>query len=180
MKVSASLCQQIEDDIWGWIKQFVMAPNEFYHYRFPPCPFARGAVNANAVDVRVWQSGNVREFIQDGAVQMRECPSLSTRIMTFPPNTEFRWGLSEYVESLNTELVATDVFLNTGLAKTTCSRYPGPSTDPYFVVIANSMAAVLAGAKSLMKTPYYQDWPTAHYGLVVERRERMARKYGLE
>lgn len=180
MKATNSLYEHIEDDIWTWINEFVMAPNAFYDNRFPPCPFARGAVNAGAVDVRVWQSGDVQEFISEGAVQMRDCPSLSTRIMTFPPKTQYLWGLSDYVESLNTDLVATDVFLNTGLAKTTCSRYPGPSADPYFVVIANSLAAVLAGARSLTKTPFYRDWPTAHYALVVERRERMARKYGFQ
>jgi hypothetical protein len=180
MSAIDSIYQQIEDDIWTWMKEFVTARNEFYNYKFAPCPFARQAVIAKTVDVRVWQSGNICEFIKAGAVQMRECPSLTTRVMAFPPKTQFHWGLSDYVESLNIELVPTNVFLNTGVAKTTTSRYPGSRTDPYFIVIANSLAAVLSGAKSLMKTDYYKNWPAAHYALVVERRERMARKYGLQ
>lgn len=175
-----SISQQIEDDIWAWINEFVTVRNEFYNHKFPPCPFARAAVTAKTADVRVWQSGNVREFIKEGAIEMRECASLTTRVMAFPPKTQFHWGLSDYVESLNIDLIPTNVFLNTGLAKTTTSRYPGSNKDPYFIVIANSLAAVLSGAKSLMKTNYYQDWPPAHYALVVERRERMARIYGFK
>jgi len=37
---------------------------------------------------------------------------------------------------------------------------------------------VLSGAKSLAKTDYYKNWPAAHYAHVVERRARMAKKYG--
>jgi hypothetical protein len=171
--------QAVEEDIWAWIKEFVTAPNEFYDYKFPPCPFARQAVLAKTVDVQVWQSGKVREFIRDNAIRMRDSQSLTTRVMAFPPQTRFQWGINDYVEALNAEMVSTNVFLNTGVAKTTQSRYPGsPSKEPYFIVIANSLDAVLSGAKSLAKTDYYKNWPAAHYAHVVERRERMAKKYG--
>jgi hypothetical protein len=83
------------------------------------------------------------------------------------------------VESLNAEMISSNVFLNTGVAKTTKSRYPGsPSKEPYFIVIANSLDAVMSGADSLMKTDYYKNWPAAHYVHVVERRARMAKQFG--
>ena len=59
--------QQVEQDIWAWISDFVTAKNEFYNYKFAPCPYARQAVVSKTVDVQVWQFGNVREFIKDNA-----------------------------------------------------------------------------------------------------------------
>jgi hypothetical protein len=44
-------------------------------------------------------------------------------------------------------------------------------------VIANSLAAVLTGSESLMKTDYYKNWPADHFALVVERRARMAKQF---
>jgi hypothetical protein len=170
---------EIEQDIWAWIHEFVTAPNAFYDHKFAPCPYARQAVKVGTVDVRVWREGDVREFILRHAVDMRENPRLTTRVMAFPPKTRFQWGLSDYVEGLNAELIPTNVFLNTGEAKTTHSRYPGSSaSDPYFIVVANSLDAVLAGSEALQKTDYYKNWPAEHYALVVERRARMARQFG--
>ncbi len=179
MSTTDSLHEQIEQDIWNWINEFVTASNEFYKFKFAPCPYARTAVLQNKVDVKIWESGDIRQFIREGAVDMRESPQLTTRVMTFPPKTRFLWGINDYVEQLNVELVPTNVFLNTGVARTTQSRYSG-STDPYFIVIANSLAAVLAGAESLAKSDYYQDWPADHYAHVVERRARMAKHFGIK
>jgi hypothetical protein len=179
MSVIDSSYQVVEDDIWTWIHEFVTTPNEFYNFKFAPCPYARQAVLNKTVDVQVWESGDVRRFIRDSALQMRESPTLTTRVMAFPPKTQYLWGLNDYVEELNVELVPSNVFLNTGVAKSTKSRFPGSlSKDPYFIVIANSLAAVLAGAESLAKSNYYQNWPAAHYAHVVERRARLATKYG--
>jgi len=170
---------QIEQDIWAWIHEFVTTPNEFYDYKFSPCPFARQAVQTKKVDVRAWQSGNVREFIKDNATAMREEPSLTTRVMAFPPMVRFQWGINDYVEALNVEMISSNVFLNAGVAKSTKIRYPGSrSKDPYFIVIANSLDAVMSGAEMLAKTDYYKNWPAEHYAHVVERRARMARQYG--
>ncbi len=179
MSTIDSAYQVVEDDIWTWIHDFVTAPSEFYNFKFAPCPYARQAVQNKMVDVQVWQTGDVRQFIRAQAIQMREASHLTTRVMAFPPKTRFLWGLNDYVEELNVELVSTNVFLNTGVAKTTKSRFPGSaSKDPYFIVIANSLAAVLAGAESLAKSNYYENWPAAHYAHVVERRARLAKKYG--
>jgi hypothetical protein len=130
------------------------------------------------VDVVAWHSGDVRRFIREKGLGMRDAPNLTTRVMAFPPRTQFAWGISEFVEELNTELIPDNVFLNTGIAKTTRSRYPGSADNPYFIVVANSLAAVLDGAESLAKSAYYKDWPRSHYEIVVERRARMAKRYG--
>jgi hypothetical protein len=173
--------QVVEQEIWAWINDFVTKPNAFYNFKFAPCPYAKQAVLAGKVDVQVWPGGDVRQFIRDAAISMRQSPLLTTRVMAFPPKVRFQWGMNDYVEELNSELVPSNVFLNTGVARGTISRYPGsPSSDPYFIVIANSLAAVLSGAESLAKSNYYQDWPAAHYAHVVERRARMAQQYGIK
>ena len=83
-----------------------------------------------------------------------------------------------FCTSLNTELIRDNVFLNTGVAKTSTSRYPGSNGKPYFIIVANSLDAVLKGSESLQRTDYYEDWPKTHFDIVVVRRERMARLYG--
>lgn len=173
-----SIQDEIEQDLWAWIRDFVTVANEFYDYKFPPCPYARGALLGETVDVAAWQSGDLRRFIRDQAIGLRDAPKLTTRVMAFPPRTQWAWGLSEYVETLNAELIPDDVFLNTGVAKTTSSRYPGSAGSPYFIVVANSLRPVLKGADSLRRTDYYKDWPRSHYEIVVERRARLAQRYG--
>jgi hypothetical protein len=173
-----SLQEEIEQDLWKWINEFVTVPNEFYDDKFAPCPYALKAVKSKAVDVAVWESGDVRAFIREKAVGMRDAPHLTTRVMGFPPRTQHAWGISEFVEELNRELIPHNVFLNTGIAKTATSRYPNSQNNPYFIVVANSLAAVLDGAESLAKSNYYKDWPKGHYEIVVERRARMAKLYG--
>nr|AYM54393.1 hypothetical protein [Phaselicystis flava] len=174
-----ALRRQVEGDVWKWIHEFVATPNEFYNFRFPPCPYARQAVLQEKVDVLVYTSGNVRAFIKAGAIGMRDSEKIGTRVMAFPPKTKLQFGLSDFVESLNADLIKDDVFLNTGYAKTSVSRYPSsPPGEPYFVVIANSLAPVLAGCESLKRTDYYKNWPAEHFGIVVDRRARMARQFG--
>ncbi len=175
-----ALYAAIDKDIWAWINQFVTVPNEFYNDKFPPCPYAKQAVLAKTVDVAVWRSGDVRPFIRERSVGMRDDPKLTTRVMAFPPRIQWEWGINDYVENLNAELIRDNVFLNTGVAKTSTSRYPGSGGKPYFIVVANSLAAVLSGSESLKRTDYYKDWPKAHYEIVVERRARMAKRYGFK
>lgn len=169
---------EIEADVWTWMREFVSVKNEFYNAKFPPCPFAQKALLQQTVDVTVWQSGDVREFIRTSAEGMRAAPKLTTRVMAFPPRVQFAWGVSDFVESLNRELIADNIFLNTGVTKSTVSRYPGSQGNPYFIVVANSLEAVLQGSESLQRTDYYADWPKTHYEIVVERRAKMAARYG--
>ncbi|MCA8975480.1 MAG: hypothetical protein KDC98_12225, partial [Planctomycetes bacterium] len=164
-----ALAEDVVADLWRWIHEFVTVPNEFYGFKFAPCPYAHMAVRDSTVDVVAWESGDVRTFIREQAIVMRDAPRLTTRVMGFPPRTRFAWGISEFVEQLNAELIPDDVFLNTGIAKTTTSRYPGSDNSPYFIVVANSLTAVLDGAESLARSDYYKDWPREHYEIVVER-----------
>jgi len=170
--------QQIEADILKWIQEFIVVPNEFYDGKFAPCPYAQAAMLARAVDVAVWQAGDPRAFIRDKASTMRQSGKIQTRVIVFPPRIQFSLGISEFVDGLNTELIADDIFLNTGIAKTSISIYPGSANKPYFIVVVNSLNAVLRGAKSLLKTNYYDKWPTSHLKIVVERRADLARRYG--
>ena len=170
--------ERIEEDAWTWIRQFVTVPNEFYDFKFAPCPYAKGAIADQAVDVAIWLEGDMRRFIHEQAIGMRDARNLTTRVMVFPPRAQWAWGLSEYVETLNTNLIPHNVFLNTGVMRTTQSRYPGSPADPYFMVVANSLEAVLKGADALDRTNYYKDWPRSHYRIVVERRNRLAQRYG--
>jgi hypothetical protein len=179
MSASTSLYQEIEQDIWKWINEFVTVPNEFYNFKFPPCPFARQAVMAKTVDVKAWRSGDVRAFIRAGAMGMRDNPDLTTRVLAFPPRVELQTGINAFVDSFNEKMIPDNVFMNTGVARTTSSRYPGPDfKKPYFIVVANSLAPVLDGCETLKRTQYYKDWPKEHYGIVVERRARMAEQFG--
>jgi hypothetical protein len=170
--------EQIEADIWGWMREFVSVKNDFYGGKFPPCPFAQKALLQETVDVAVWHTGDVKGFIRDRAETMRHKPKLTTRVMAFPPRIQQAWGISDFVESLNRELIPDNLFLNTGIAKSTVSRYPGSGGSPYFIVVANSLEAVLKGSELLQRSEYYQDWPKPHYEIVVERRARMAKRYG--
>src|SRR5262245_18439068 len=170
--------QQVEEDIWHWIRNFVTVKNAFYDFKWAPCPYASKAVQLKTVDVKVWDSGSVKDFIRQNAFEMRVTPTLTTRVMVFPPKTRLLWGLHDYVDQLNAELIPLNIFLNPGVAQTTQSRYSGSSNDPYFIVVANSLEAVLQGAQALEKTEFYKKWAADHYAHVVERRSRMAKKYG--
>ena len=169
----------VEQDIWAWLRDFVTVKNDFYGRKFAPCPYARAAMLAGQVDVKVFEAGDVRGFIREHAVGLRDAASLATRVIAFPPRVQFQWGISDFVEMLNAELIGDGVFLNTGVTKTMTSRYPAsPPGSLYFIVVANRLEAVLQGAEALRRTAFYKDWPKAQYALVVERREQMARRYG--
>jgi hypothetical protein len=164
----------IEADIWLWMREFVSVRNEFYGSKFAPCPYAQRALTLKTVDVVVWASGNFREFVGAAARAMQDQPHLTTRVIALPPRAQDAWGFTDFVESLNAELIPHNVFLNTGVAKTTTSRYPGSAGKPYFMVVANGLQAVLQGAEQLQRTDYYQDWPANQVDIVVGRRARLA------
>jgi hypothetical protein len=174
-----SLSGLIEQDLWTWLNAFVAANNSFYAGKFPPCPYARSAILAGQVDVTVYLEGDVRAFIREKTIELRDSPKLSTRVIAFPPRVQWKWGISEYVEGINAEMISDDVFLNTGVTKTMPSRYSGSRAgELYFIVVANRIGAVLAGSEALKRTDYYSNWPPEQYELVVERRARMADRYG--
>jgi hypothetical protein len=154
----------------GLDQRAVNAPNEFYGSSSPYPTAAGGSDKRRGLAVG-------SERISSGIT----CRDPHLRRRDGLPPTRDLWGINDFVEELNTELVSSNVFLNTGIAKTSQSRFPGSSTkDPYFIVIANSLAAVLSGAESLAKSDYYKDWPADHYAHVVERRARFAKQYGVK
>jgi hypothetical protein len=169
---------EVETDIWNWMRDFVSVKNDFYGGKFPPCPFALRALMDKTVDVAAWRVGDTRAFIRSQAESIRTLPKLTTRVIVFPPRAQFAWGISEFVESLNARLIPDNLFLNTGIAKTTVSRYDGSLGKPYFIVVVNRLDAVLKGADALKRTGYYEGWPESHYEIVVGRRERMAQRHG--
>lgn len=173
-----SLCAEIEQDVTDWINEFVAARNDFYSGKFAPCPYARGAMTAGTVDVVAWEVGDARSFIRQKASELRQPDRIQTRVIVFPPRVQWSFGISDYVDTLNMDLIADDVFLNTGVAKSTESRYAGSRGKPYFIVVANKLSEVLRGAQSLQKTNFYANWPLDQYKLVVERRAVMAARYG--
>ena len=173
-----SLEAAVEKDIWHWLNNFVTVKNEFYRGKFAPCPYARSAVLSKQVDVAVFPGGDLRGYIRARAFELCGSAHLSTRVMAFAPRVLFHWGMTEFIEALNMELIARNVFLNTGVTKTMPSRHPGAKENaPYFIVVANTLGAVIEGCEALKRTNYYQDWPRGQYELVVERRARMARQY---
>ena len=172
------LREQIENEITNWINEFITVPNAFYDGKFAPCPYARAAMSARAVDVAAWEAGDPRLFIREKASTMRDSGKIQTRVIVFPPRVQWSLGISEHVDTLNTELIADNIFLNTGVAKSTRSLYPGSGDRPYFIVVVNTLSEVLRGAKSLQKTTFYDKWPASHLELVVERRADMAERYG--
>ena len=175
---AAALEDLVHADIWNWLTSFVSARNSFYNGKFAPCPYARTAILQAQVDVAVYSRGNAFDYIRERSLELRDTARLSTRVMAFAPRFQWRWGMTEFVERLNAELISDNVFLNTGITKTMPSRHPGAEAAPYFIVVANRLDAVLAGADALKRTAFYRDWPPEQFELVVQRRERMARQYG--
>ena len=181
MESATTLLEQAEKDLWRWIREFITVPNEFYHKKFAPCPYAKSAVADGQVDVVVWESGSPRDFIREQALAMRDerpTTGVTTRVMGFPPRMLRAWGLVDYVDALNIELVPDNVFLNAGVAKSTVSCFPGSRDEPYFIVIANTLDGVLKGSEALQRTAFYKDWPAEQYRTVVERRARYAAHHG--
>jgi hypothetical protein len=178
-----SLYEEIETDLRDWINNFITVPNEFYNYKFAPCPYAKSAVLARQVDVVAWQSGDVRTFLRTHAIRMRderEASGVTTLVMGFPPRIQRSWGVIDYVDALNIELISDNVFLNAGVTKTMESRYPGSNGTPYFIVVANTLDAVLKGSNALQRTAFYKDWTPEQYRTVVERRAARAGYVGSE
>lgn len=172
-----SLQERVVEDLWSWIREFVAVPNEYYGGKFAPCPYAQSALAAESVAVAAWERGDARDFVSERSAELIENPNLTTYVMALPPRFQSAFGFTDYIESRNRDLIPKNVFLNTGVAKTTTSRYPGSNGRPYFIVVANSIDAVMKGANALRRTGYYKDWPSSHFELVVVRRERLYQKY---
>lgn len=168
----------VKQDIWDWITQYVEVDNEFYNYKFPPCPYAKSARLKGLVTVEAYQSGDVKDFINSTLQEHTTKKQHQVCVMALPPQTRWRWGLKKYINSLNKDLIPNDYFIQFGFAVKTQSRYSGFfNSGPYFIVIINKLSDVLSGHESLLKTDYYKNWAYYHYYDVAERRQKLYQKY---
>jgi hypothetical protein len=156
---------EIEQNIWNWIIEYIEVENEFYNYKFPPCPYAKSARLKGIVDVVAYNSGSPYKFIKQQIEDLNTHRKFNIKVMAFPMRMRWYFHLHFLLNRLNKELVPRDLYIQYG------------KTDKYFIVITNKLSDVLDGHKSLLKTDYYKNWSKDHYKAVVERRETLYKKY---
>ena len=166
---------EIEQDIWQWITEYIEVNHEFYDYKFPPCPYARGARLKGALDVVAWTAGNTRTFIDAQTHDLLQSHK-TVRVLVFPPSLRWNWLTRWHIANLNKTLVPQDYYIQYGGAVETQSRYPGWPGE-YVIVIINLISDVLQGHEALKSTAYYRNWSNAHYHNVVQRRQRVYNRY---
>jgi hypothetical protein len=151
---------KVEQDIWNWITEYVEIENEFYNYKFPPCPYAKSARLKGLVDVIAYDSGSPFKFIKYQVTNLIEHKKFNIKVMAFPIRMRWYFHLHFMINRLNKYLVLQDFYIQYG------------KTDEYFVVIANKLSDVIEGHTSLLKTDYYKNWSSRHYNNVVDRRKK--------
>ena len=159
-----------EQHIWTWITDYVEQNHAFYNHRFPPCPYAQKARLSGAVEVYALQS-NYIERIRNLSWTLLDTPAISTRVIALPTLQRWNFSLLHSLKQYNSQLVDRDTYLQWGWAQGTRAAI-GLVPGRYFVVIANRLAAVMAGSAALKKTDYYDHWPNTHLDRVVGDRER--------
>jgi hypothetical protein len=159
-----------EQHIWDWIKNHVERTHEFYDHRFPPCPYAQKARLAGAVTVHIICK-HFQQQIYDLSFSLKDSPNISTRVMALPTLQRWNLWLLKNLRQWNTQLVDRDTYLQWGWAEGTRAN-TGWLPGRYFVIVANRLAAVMAGSESLKKTDYYNNWPQSHMDRVVGDRQR--------
>jgi hypothetical protein len=173
--------ETVKQDIWDWIKNYIEANHKFYDYKFPPCPYARAARINGQVDVSVYQSGGVIEFIKNQVDQLTAQSDLKTRVIVFPARMHYYFWLPMMIRRLNKKVIALDYYLQYGTAIRTTSAYDELlKNKPYFIVVVNKLSTVLDGHASLLKTDYYKPWAKHHYTAVVTNRQKLYEKYRKE
>ena len=176
--MSIEITKQVERDIQDWMINYLEQNNQFYDYKFPPCPFARAARLKGLVDVRAYGFGSVTEFINNYTKDLIEAQDFNTRILVFPPRTHWKLGLTRFIDGLNQITIPKDYYIQYGTAIQTKSCYPGWfNSGPYFIVIINKLSDVLEGHRALLNTDYYKPWSKQHYDEVVVRRQQAYEKY---
>jgi hypothetical protein len=172
------MIDQIRQDIWTWLTDYVEVNHKFYDYKFPPCPYARGARLRGLVDVRVYEQGSAIEFIQAEIADLIAESKYNVRILVLPPRARWDWRISRFVNRLNQRIIADDFYAQYGTANHTISRYPGWfNWGAYSIVIVNRLSDVLDGHRALTSTEYYRPWAKSHYDAVVTRRQHMYEKH---
>jgi hypothetical protein len=166
--------QQIEQDIWDWIKNYIEVDNKFYDYKFPPCPYAKSARLKGLVDVQAYETGKVKQFISEQITDLVSNNQYNVRVLVFPPRTHWHFGLQRFLQDINKTIVSQDYYAQFGTALQTTSQYSGWfNSGPYFIVIINKLSEVLSGHQALANTAYYKSWSQQHYHEVVTRRQKI-------
>jgi hypothetical protein len=168
----------IKQDVYGWVRDYIEANHEFYNYKFPPCPFARSARLKGLMDIQVWQKGSYYQFAEQSALDMQTATNYTVRILVFPHRMKYHFWMKKQIAALNKKIVAKDLYAQFGSAIKTQSQYPGIlEQGPYGIVIINRLSDILNGHQSLLKTDYYKPWSMEHYDAVVTRRQEIANKF---
>ena len=172
------MIDNIKQDMWNWITDYVESNHKFYDYKFPPCPYAKAARLKGLVDIAIYDSGGVRDFILEQTDNLINEKKYNVRILVFPAKVNWYFFIKQFINTLNKKLVAMDYYTQYGTALKTKSRYPGLfENGPYFIVIINKLSDVIAGHESLLSTNYYNSWAQSHYDSVVTRRQEFYQKY---
>lgn len=170
-----NMLEQVKQDIWSWIENFVEQNHKFYDYKFPPCPYARQARLKGLVDVHAYQD-HAWQFTRDQIQDLVEHREYNVRVLAFPYWQRWNYLLRWRIARLNRTLVKDDYYAQFGAAVTTHSRYPGLFLGrPYFVVIINKVSDVVQAQAALARTDYYKNWTEEHYHNVVVKRDRIFR-----
>jgi hypothetical protein len=169
---------EIEVDIWEWIKGYIEVNHKFYDYKFPPCPYAKSARLKGLVDVQAYSTGSVYNFLKIQAAKNTESNKHSVMVLVLPPRIKYYPLFSWFIKKLNKKLITKNYYAQHGTALTTESKYKGFfNSGEYSIVIINKLSEILDGHQSLLKTDYYKPWASDHYTAVVERRQQMYEKY---
>lgn len=172
------MIDQIEQDIWTWLTNYVEVNHKFYDYKFPPCPYARGARLRGLVDIQVYEQGSVVEFINAKIADLITNSKYNVRILVMPPRSRWNWRIARFINQLNKQIVSEDFYAQYGTANHTLSRYPGWfNWGAYSIVIVNRLSDVLDGHRALLATDYYHPWSRLHYDAVVTRRQKTYEQY---
>ena len=167
------LVDQIEQDIWAWLKDYIEVEHKFYDYKFPVCPYARAARLKGTVSVKAYKSGSIKEFIKSNVAATIADPDHSICVMIMPPRARWTFGLRKMIEQLNHDIMDQDYFIQMGDAVNTSSLYSGWfNQGNYFAVFLNQLTPVLEGHKYLLTTDYYSYWSKKHYNDVVIQRQK--------
>lgn len=162
----------IEKDILDWIINYIEVNNEFYDYKFPPCPYAKSARLKNLVEIKSYTEGSYLKFVNS---EISSLDNKTIKILVFPRKCRWYYHLHFYLRRLNRKLILQDRFIQYGSALGTTSQYPGLK-GPYFIAIINKLSDVTQGHNQLLKTDYYNYWDRKHYKEVVVRRNRLLKK----
>lgn len=170
--------QLIHEDIENWLINYIEVNNEFYDYKFPPCPFARTARLKGLVRIEAYTGGGLKKFVRQITQEVINNKQHQVCIITFPAYYKWLFTIKWFIRALNQQIIPQDYYAQYGIALHTSSRYPGIlSGKPYFTVVVNQLSVVLKGHKSLLNTDYYKSWDDYHYDAVVARRQQLYEQY---